>query len=712
VELSHTFLVNDLAPAVSLDGEWEFRLGDGPWRTVPVPSAWEAQVADKLTDGPAHYRRRFHLPESGPLASVVLEAGAISFDAAVRVNRHAVGRHQGMWSAFQFDITPYVVVGDNLLEIEVWKPGGRFPVRESLAGFLPDVAAPFGGLWQGLRVRAIALAAVADLKLLAYGAGWLDVQGRAMRLGERRRLEAQVQVFGPDGSTVARAHVPVVEDQTFSAHLEPRAVRPWQAGPEPALYTVQVSLISREVEIARVMRRIGFRTFSASDETVLQNGIPAHLRGVLDWGWDPERIAPSPPREQVLARFAQARALGFNMLKLCLYVPDEATFEAADEAGMLLWLEMPLWLPRLTPEARALVLSEYGQLFRRLHHHPSIAIVSLGCELNSEADAGFLHDLNRLARAWFPNSLHCDNSGSAEAYGGVSTGLSDFYDYHYYAEPHFFQPLIAHFDRTYQPRKPWIFGEFCDADTLRDFQSLDPAAWWLTADLALRSPDFLAAREWRERLERAGVADGGAALTGVARRQATAARKCVLELVRGRFPAGGYVVTGWTDTPITTSGVVDDQGQLKFNPDEWQEFNHDRVILMDRERRRRWTHGGDRPAQRDPFTWRQGETAEIHLLLSNGGSALEDARLQWSLRTADGEVVSQGEAAASPAGAAVSELAGLRLPLPAAPLPIELRLSAELAEAGAGQWASRNSWRLWAVPRAALPAPGVDARDP
>src|SRR3990172_5835115 len=176
--------------------------------------------------------------------------------------------------------------------------------------------------------------------------------------------------------------------------------------------------------------------------------------GVIDWGWDVTHICPTPLRTDLLGAFAKARALGFNLFKLCLFVPDETTFDVADETGMLLWLETPMWLPRVTPALRDLALREYRDLFRRLHHHPSIAIVSLGCELNAQVDAEFLTDLSQLARDWFPNALHCDNSGSAEAYGGVLTSLSDFYDYHFYTDPHFFQPLVPHFSRAYQPNKP------------------------------------------------------------------------------------------------------------------------------------------------------------------------------------------------------------------------------------------------------------------
>ena len=142
----------------------------------------------------------------------------------------------------------------------------------------------------------------------------------------------------------------------------------------------------------------------------------------------------------------------------------------------------------------ALALREYDAILRRVHHHPALAMISLGCELDDAADAPFLQQLSTLARTWLPNALHCQNSGSAEAYGGAiseNNTTSDFYDYHFYAEPHFFEPLVNHFSRAYLPNQPWIYGEFCDADTLRDFnlfKGFDP--WWLTQPLTMQRDEL------------------------------------------------------------------------------------------------------------------------------------------------------------------------------------------------------------------------------
>lgn len=692
--MPHPYLENNLSPALALDGLWSFRLADGPEYLVPVPAAWEAHLQDKTTDGPAFYRRAFTLPAEWLGAHIVLEAQAISFDVTVRINGHPAGHHQGMWSPFQIEITTFVHSGENEIEIEVWKPGARFPVREALAGFLPDVCTTFGGIWQSIGLRAFTGPAFREVRVRAKVSGRVDVWGNIVNLpGDAQTMRMRIEIWDEQPRLLAAQSGPRGES-IFSLFVTAPDVAPWPV----ALYTVRLSLTVGETVVARLTRRIGFRDVAAHADSTFLNDQPIHFRGVLDWGWNPERIAPAFTRAELLENFANARALGFNLIKLCLFVPDETFFEVADEMGMLLWLELPLWLARLTPEARALVGMEYEALFRRLHHHPSIVVLSLGCELNSEADKAFLEDLTALARRWFPGALHCDNSGSAEAYGGTLTDLSDFYDYHFYTDPHFFASLVDHFHRDYRPRKPWIYGEFCDADTFRDFSqpTLHPLPWWLTKNVALKRDDYLYMREHPARLRAAGVTDGGAALTRLARLQATSIRKFIIEQVRSRNATGGYVVTGWMDTPITTSGIVDDRRQLKFAPDEWRLFNADRVLLIDRERRRRW-QGGDRPARRDPFSWWQGERAEIHVLVSNGGEAVGPGQLEWSLADSTGAVVAGGtEKVRGVSAGAVGEIAVLNVDLPRAAQPVELTLRATLGDV-------YNAWRLWAVPRPSRP---------
>jgi hypothetical protein len=703
------WLENDLAHSLDLAGPWQFSLAGEPFREIPVPSAWEAHTSDKITDGPAVYRRAFVLPADWPAARhVVLEFGAVSFECTVRLNGAAAGGHRGMWSAFQLDVTQLIRPGENTLEVEVFKPGTHHPPRQSLSGFLPDVATTFGGIWQGVRLVAFD-AAIADLRFYNFSLvdESLGVGGAVAGAVSDDPLAILVELFNADGAVMrSTLKEPSSRSDRFACSLEQGGLPRWIPG-DPNLFAATVSVFEGDRVVAQAMRTIGIRDVASVNGRTLIDGRPLHLRGVLDWGWHPDIIRPAPNRAQLLTQFEQARRLGFNLIKLCLFVPDEATFQAADEAGMYLWLEMPLWLPHLTPEVRALALAEYAAVFRRLHHHPSIVVLSLGCELNAEADREFLRALSDLARSYFPNTLHVDNSGSAEAYGGVATAPSDFYDYHFYTDPHFFQPLVEHFDRGYRPARPWLFGEFCDADTMRDFNRLQPEPWWLHEPVALDRDDFLYTRDYRRRLAEAGITDGGAELTRIARKQATEVRKCILEQSRLHDATGGYVVSGWTDTPITTSGIVDDGGELKFEPQEWRRFNADAVLLLDRERRRTWERGGDRPAYRDPFSWRPDERPELHIILSNGFADTAGGKLLWSLTDHDGADLDRGTLSVPPVrGGEVGELGtifpAIKLPPLTAPAECRLSVEVELSLPNGRSFSIQNEWPLWVVPRARL----------
>lgn len=695
------FLENELAHVIDLNGEWRFKLGRSRWRTIDVPAAWEISQRDKVTEGPARFRRSFYLDLVQ--GEFLLEADAISFAATVCVNGKFAGEHTGMWSRFQIDITALLRNGPNEIEIEVWKPGeARYKLRESLAGFLPDVCNTFGGIWQGIRIRRLRGPAFANIHVVTDASGALHVEGDVIDSPHPQPL--------PDGEGKQTLRVAIQLDKEvwpavvdaqghFALDAQISAYAIWSPV-NPALHDLTLSVSDAAGQpVAQARRRVGFRDIATHGNCTFLNGEPIHLRGALDWGWNEKRLAPAPPRAEVVEHFRKAKALGFNLWKLCLFVPDETLFDVADELGMLLWLELPLWLPKVTPALRELAAREYSAILQRVQHHPSIVIVSLGCEMSADVDADLLNALGAVSLRWLPNALRTDNSGSSEAYGGVLEASGDFYDYHFYTDPHFFQALIDHFRRPAQPDKPWLFGEFCDADTQRDWiATRRRKPFWLKEPITFQREELDDARNHEALLQVAGVRDGAKAIAEIGKQQADAIRKFTLEQTRHNFAAGGYVVTSWRDTPIATSSMIDDAGAFKVDVNVWQQFNADRVLMLDRERRRTWLRGGDRPVHRDPFTWFDDEPMELHLSLANGAPAVRDVLLTWQVRMGDG-VLARETKRVSVDGGEVSEVAAKNLTgleelsgLKPTPITVEARLTQDDA------LLAHNAWTLWRVP--------------
>jgi beta-galactosidase/beta-glucuronidase len=76
--------VNHRASAtLSLDGEWEFGLGDrARWGVIRVPGCWEAQGYSKTAEGPAFYRRTVTIPPTWAGQPIFLEFDAVSYVCA------------------------------------------------------------------------------------------------------------------------------------------------------------------------------------------------------------------------------------------------------------------------------------------------------------------------------------------------------------------------------------------------------------------------------------------------------------------------------------------------------------------------------------------------------------------------------------------------------------------------------------------------------
>lgn len=628
--------MNDLSDSLTLDGEWQFSL-DNQSGVIQIPGCWESQGFPRRIDGPAIIERWFNLPEKWQGKSIILQFDALSYYVEVRLNSTLIGEHRGLWTRFEFDVTNDVRVGQqNHLHLTIYKPGNRFPLRESLAGFLPDVAVMFGGVWQSVRLIAHATLTISNLSILADSeSGEVSISAKIQHesadnitliLEDANKLRVYQRLVSIFDSEV---NVSVTIDNP--RHWSPNA---------PHLYTTILESDSG----FRLTKTFGFRKLGHDGKSLYLNNRGIFLRGVLNWGWYPEILCPAPDESTIRDEFRKVRALGFNLIKLCLFVPSPLYFEIADEEGMLIWLELPLWLPDVTDNLRQQAGQEYREILQEVHHHPSIIIYSLGCELDRAVDTDFMADLNDIVRGQSRGILLCDNSGSGEAYGGLTVDFSDFYDYHFYSELHLFDSLVDHFQRDWREARPWIFGEFCDADDFRDIDEIaehygGDYPWWLVEQNPIHPLGKIGYSLQEQRMRELDLPYDNQALMHISRQQSLVVRKAILEKVRQRSQMGGYVVTGLRDTPLATSSVYDDLGRAKYPLEAFTQFNNDTVLLIDTGRTRQWVNGGDRPTPSSPFILTNGQQTIINLIVSHAGDALDIKAIEWTVQNPDRTII-------------------------------------------------------------------------
>jgi hypothetical protein len=122
---------------------WTVDYGDGRLKEVRIPHAWRQDV-DVRWEGPATYSTLIDVP----YRDTKLIFHGVSYLAEVHIDGHHVATHEGIWDAFEIDLEPFK--GKRVsVQVRVTKNGGeKFPVKETLSGFLPYVYHTFGGIFR------------------------------------------------------------------------------------------------------------------------------------------------------------------------------------------------------------------------------------------------------------------------------------------------------------------------------------------------------------------------------------------------------------------------------------------------------------------------------------------------------------------------------------------------------------------------------------
>jgi hypothetical protein len=250
----------------------------------------------------------------------------------------------------------------------------------------------------------------------------------------------------------------------------------------------------------------------ADGTRLLVDGRPARVRGVLHWGTYPELGRPWPSEEQMRRELLDLQALGFNLIKFCLWIPPERYYALCDELGMWVWQEYPVWNAPLDDPS---VFTEFAEFFRLDGPYACVILRSLTCE-NDRVDPEVGRALVDLAHDMIPGALVLDNSGWL-----CTERLGDFHDEHIYLHnaqwPYYARRLRGKLS------KPLLLGETMAVDT--------PPGGPCDVALAVR-------------------------------------RFQIQTLARDR-PDAGYVITALRDIPTAPLGLFTQDGRPKYTPDQW-----------------------------------------------------------------------------------------------------------------------------------------------
>lgn len=374
------------------------------------------------------------------------------------------------------------------------------------------------------------------------------------------------------------------------------------------------------------------------------DGEPYYIRGLLHWGWYPELGHHNASEETIRREVREAKALGFNLVKFCLWAPPHKYLDILEEEGMTAWLELPLWDPSSDPKRLEEIGAEIERIVRQYRHHDNIIVWTAGCELSHATPAEYREYLVSMIRNLTGCPLVKDNSGGAEMYGGDLREFGTFFDYHPYCDTPFYPLVLDSLLPGARAKDPILLGEFNDMDVHRDLCRIhESIPYWASSMPELNDkgvrwqydlPGFLPDHP----LATGDEYDRHAQLMESSRQKSLFIRKTVHEWVRARDPISGYVITGWRDTPISSAGFFDDWDRPRFTPEECLPWNGPDVLFLIPTRRPPWVVGGNRPGWLDPFNHFVGQ---VFLRVGFHG-ADADGGLVWRILDSAGAVVARG----------------------------------------------------------------------
>jgi len=449
---------------LSLNGRWRFKLVRGPsevppgfyrpdfddsgWDEIEVPSNWQLLGYDRpiylnfrypFPPNPPRvpeenptglYRRTFELSWDleGMRAFLVFEGVNSAF--YVWVNGHYVGFSKDSRTPAEFDVTPYLRKGRNLVAAMVlrWSDGSYLEDQDMwrLSGIYRDVylyVAP------EVRIRDFFVRTLFDSR---YEDADLDalVKVRNYSGSEKRDLTLELHLLDAEGGEVlARSErigrVRPGEEVYVRIVERVRRPRKWSAE-DPYLYTLLLELRDASGRVLEVVREyVGFRSVEARGGRILINGVPVLLKGVNRHEHDPVR-GHAITRELMERDVLMMKQLNFNAVRtshypnhpywyhLCdkygIYVIDEANIECHGLANYWRPGEVVANEPANNPEWLPAFMDRVVRMVERDKNHACVIMWSLGNEsgygFNHEAAAAWIHGYDPTRLVHYEGATH------------------------------------------------------------------------------------------------------------------------------------------------------------------------------------------------------------------------------------------------------------------------------------------------------------------
>lgn len=407
---------------VTLNGNWKFnwvcdadqrptdffRVGfnDKGWGDMPVPGLWELNgYGDPVylnvgyawrgwfKNDPPHvpveqnhvgsYRRTIDIPAAWNGRQIVAHFGSVTSNIYLWVNGRYVGYSEDSKLEAEFDLTPYVKPGRNLIAFQVfrWCDGTYLEDQDFFR---------LSGVGRDCYLYARDKRQITDIQVDAapsadYTSGKAAVKAFFPR--QARGCSVELTLTDAEGRSVASQQLRVTKDEERCT-LDAGKVTLWSAE-TPALYGLTATLRSPAGEVIEVIPlRIGFRDVKIEGGQLLVNGRPVLIKGANRHEMDPD-YGYYVSEGRMLEDIRIMKENNINAVRTCHYPDDARWYSLCDQYGLYVVAEANIESHGMGYGEKTLAknplyakahLERNERNVRRSINHPSVIIWSLGNE--------------------------------------------------------------------------------------------------------------------------------------------------------------------------------------------------------------------------------------------------------------------------------------------------------------------------------------------
>ena len=375
--------------SIQMPGNWEM-LGYGQPEYVNVGFAWRGHFNQQPPAVPTKdnhvgsYRREINIPANWDGKRVIAHFGSVTSNIYLYVNGQFAGYAEDSKVAAEFDITPFLKKGKNLIAFQsfrwcdgswcedqdFWRLSG--PARENYL------------YARSKEHRLLDVRVETELKN-NYKDGALNITAKL-----QGNTLAYFGLYDPDGKEVIVTGTDNVRNGVAKYQLRVKNVRKWSAE-TPNLYTLVVSPIQNggmysPYEIIQV--KVGFRKVEIKNKQLLVNGQPVLLKGANRHEMDPD-AGYNVSEQRMIQDIMMMKRLNINAVRTCHYPDDPRWYDLCDKYGLYVVAEANQEshgfqygddAAAKKPEFAKQIMERNQHNVSMFYNHPSIITWSLGNE--------------------------------------------------------------------------------------------------------------------------------------------------------------------------------------------------------------------------------------------------------------------------------------------------------------------------------------------